>query len=350
MPMNQVIQRRRRELGLTQEQLARALNVTAPAVNKWEKGATCPDVSLLAPLARLLKIDMNELFCFREDPTEAEIQRFAAEVLEAAQHSGLDAAFAMAAEELRQYPHCDALRLQCASVLDGAALLYPEEDGRQEQRAAQIDEWYECCASCEIEAIRRRAAYMLAARHLRREDADAAQRMLDQLGSEPPLDTSPLQIRIRMQQGRTEEAGRLATQALLRCINEAQSYLWQLIDVERSCKNDGAATEMAQRSADLTRLMELWAYNAAIAPLNLALERRDAAESLKLLGQLLQAAAEPWKPEETLLFRRLSGAHGRPDMHRMLSSLLDSLETDPAYDFLRDEPGFRDLIAAHRNC
>ena len=78
MPMNQVIQRRRRELGLTQEQLARALNVTAPAVNKWEKGATCPDVSLLAPLARLLKIDMNELFCFREDPTEAEIQRFAA--------------------------------------------------------------------------------------------------------------------------------------------------------------------------------------------------------------------------------------------------------------------------------
>ena len=333
MPMNQVIQRRRRELGLTQEQLARALNVTAPAVNKWEKGATCPDVSLLAPLARLLKIDMNELFCFREDPTEAEIQRFAAEVLEAAQHSGLDAAFAMAAEELRHYPHCDALRLQCASVLDGAALLYPEEDGRQEQRAAQIDEWYERCASCEIEAIRRRAAYML-----------------DQLGSEPPLDTSPLQIRIRMQQGRTEEAGRLAAQALLRCINEAQSYLWQLIDVEMSCKNDGAAAEMAQRSADLTRLMELWAYNAAIAPLNLALERRDAAESLKLLGQLLQAAAEPWKPEETLLFRRLSGAHGRPDMHRMLSSLLDSLETDPAYDFLRDEPGFRDLIAAHRNC
>ena len=34
MSMNQVIQRRRRELGMTQEQVAQALNVTAPAVNK----------------------------------------------------------------------------------------------------------------------------------------------------------------------------------------------------------------------------------------------------------------------------------------------------------------------------
>lgn len=55
MSMNQVIQRRRRELGMTQEQVAQALNVTASAVNKWEKDATCPDVSLLAPLARLLR-------------------------------------------------------------------------------------------------------------------------------------------------------------------------------------------------------------------------------------------------------------------------------------------------------
>ena len=40
MSMNVVIQEKRRELGLTQEQVAQALGVTTPAVSKWEKGVS----------------------------------------------------------------------------------------------------------------------------------------------------------------------------------------------------------------------------------------------------------------------------------------------------------------------
>lgn len=38
--MNMVIQEKRRELGLTQEQLAQYLGVSTPAVSKWEKGVS----------------------------------------------------------------------------------------------------------------------------------------------------------------------------------------------------------------------------------------------------------------------------------------------------------------------
>lgn len=40
MPMNLVIQKKRKELGLTQEQVAEYLNVSVPAVSKWEKGVS----------------------------------------------------------------------------------------------------------------------------------------------------------------------------------------------------------------------------------------------------------------------------------------------------------------------
>ena len=40
MAMNLIIQERRRQLGMTQEQVAEYLGVTAPAVNKWEKGVS----------------------------------------------------------------------------------------------------------------------------------------------------------------------------------------------------------------------------------------------------------------------------------------------------------------------
>lgn len=82
MAMNAVIREKRKELGLTQEKVAEYLGVSAPAVNKWEKGITCPDVSLLPALARLLKTDLNTLLCFKEELTEQEIAGFCMEVAE----------------------------------------------------------------------------------------------------------------------------------------------------------------------------------------------------------------------------------------------------------------------------
>ena len=44
----------RRAKGLPQEQLASLLGVSAPAVSKWERGMSMPDISLLMPLAEIL--------------------------------------------------------------------------------------------------------------------------------------------------------------------------------------------------------------------------------------------------------------------------------------------------------
>ena len=61
MKINEVIRQRRKELGLTQDRVAELLGVSAPAVNKWENGNSYPDITLLPPLARLLKTDLNTL-------------------------------------------------------------------------------------------------------------------------------------------------------------------------------------------------------------------------------------------------------------------------------------------------
>ena len=40
MKINQIIREKRKELSLTQEQIAGLLGVSTPAVNKWEKGVS----------------------------------------------------------------------------------------------------------------------------------------------------------------------------------------------------------------------------------------------------------------------------------------------------------------------
>ena len=59
MKINEIIRKQRLTKGLTQEQVANYLGVSAPAVNKWEKGTSYPDITLLPPLARLLVSDLN---------------------------------------------------------------------------------------------------------------------------------------------------------------------------------------------------------------------------------------------------------------------------------------------------
>ena len=231
MQMNQVIQERRRALGLTQEQVADALGVTAPAVNKWEKGATCPDIALLAPLARLLGVDLNELLCFHENLTDQEVHRFTLEVMQAADRDGLEAGFALAREQLRRYPNSDFLTYSLATLLQGLMLLATDAEAR-EAYEAQILQWYERAAESSEPRIRDRVTWMLASYGIRRKDWDAAQRAIDALPERQSIDRRALQAQLHSAQSNSEEAAKLLEEVVLAAGQELSAALISLVDAE----------------------------------------------------------------------------------------------------------------------
>jgi len=55
------ISENRKRLGLTQDALAEKLGVTAQAVSKWENDQSCPDISTLPRLARILGVSTDTL-------------------------------------------------------------------------------------------------------------------------------------------------------------------------------------------------------------------------------------------------------------------------------------------------
>ena len=57
----------RKEKGLTQEELASHMGVSPQAVSKWENDQTCPDISALPKLARLLGVTVHELLEGKEE-------------------------------------------------------------------------------------------------------------------------------------------------------------------------------------------------------------------------------------------------------------------------------------------
>lgn len=61
------IARLRKDNGLKQEDLAEMLGVSGQAVSKWENNQTCPDISLLPQLAKILGVTVDELLSGRQE-------------------------------------------------------------------------------------------------------------------------------------------------------------------------------------------------------------------------------------------------------------------------------------------
>lgn len=59
----------RKEKGLRQEELAEVLGISGQAVSKWENDQTCPDISLLPPLAKILGVTVDELLSGKQEDT-----------------------------------------------------------------------------------------------------------------------------------------------------------------------------------------------------------------------------------------------------------------------------------------
>lgn len=123
MQIGEVIRKYRKEKNMTQEEMARRLGVTAPAVNKWENGNSLPDIALLAPIARLLDISLDTLLSFQKELTQEEIRQLIYEMDEKLRSEDYEEVFRWARGILEKYPNCQELALQAATVLNAWCLM-----------------------------------------------------------------------------------------------------------------------------------------------------------------------------------------------------------------------------------
>lgn len=65
--MGEIIAARRKELGMTQKELAAKMNVTDKAVSKWERGLAYPDINSIPQLAEVLGVSVAELMDAQAD-------------------------------------------------------------------------------------------------------------------------------------------------------------------------------------------------------------------------------------------------------------------------------------------
>ena len=63
-----LILRLRKEMGMTQKQIADKMNISDKTISKWERGLGCPDVSLLSELSDILGVNTEKILSGELEP------------------------------------------------------------------------------------------------------------------------------------------------------------------------------------------------------------------------------------------------------------------------------------------
>jgi len=104
MTINERIKHLRRKCDLTQEKLAEYLGVSPQAVSKWECGLACPDLSLIGPLTKLLKVSSDELLGLTPQLVDERKAYFDAEYKEYWLKEDKEADLNLARQAVQEYP------------------------------------------------------------------------------------------------------------------------------------------------------------------------------------------------------------------------------------------------------
>lgn len=216
MKISEIIRERRLAKGLTQEQVANYLGVSAPAVNKWEKAISYPDIALLPPLARLLDTDLNTLLSFQDDLSKNEVALFMNEVTEIIDKCGFAAGYELASEKLKEYPTCDLLVGSLAMLLDGALRIYgDDEDKVNVEYQEKIEDLHRRAAKSTDVAVREQAQACLISKLMERKDYEQAQELLNTFSKKSFVDREQVQANILIARGELEKAARVTEEKLI---------------------------------------------------------------------------------------------------------------------------------------
>lgn len=347
MKINHMIREKRKALSLTQEQLAALLGVSTPAVNKWEKGSSYPDITLLPALARVLKTDLNTLLSFQDDLSDVEIVNFVDEVDQTVQENGYEVAFQMAIDKIRDFPTCENLIYSVVMYLTGALVLYNVSEPEQYEKV--FESYYEQLSCSQDAEIRETALSMCIAYRLKRKDFATAEALINTLPSSS-VDKEERTAVLYTEQGNFSEALKIWENRILNGITEIQTALMNMLDIAVKEERLDDAEFYAAIYQQASKLFDVTPWIPYQAKLSLSVLKKDQKACWEALSATLKAMREPWHPEATPLYRHLDGMETNILSERVLAMLQEEMINGDEFAFMKSSQSYQQLLQELKQC
>ena len=346
MNIAEVIRKYRKEAGMTQEEMANRLGVTAPAVNKWENGNSKPDIELLAPIARLLHISLDTLMSFHEELAPSEIGDMIREMDTMFISEGFETVYEWASDKIKEYPNCNMLIWQVAVMLDARRLTDVTIDS--EKYDEQINAWYELVLKDEDEKIKRHAADSLFGFYLRKKEYVKAEGYLQYFSDNDPM-KKIYQGRLYKEQGDKENAYKTFEDIVLSAyhtLNFAFSLMTGLALEEGDIQE---ARYLAEKMGAIAGIFEMGKYHECVSMLDVVCAEKNVEETYHIVEQLLTSVDSLCDFQKSRLFQHMKFSEtGSLFAENLKEKLLEGFRDSESFGYMRGDMAWEDLLQKNR--
>ncbi len=332
MLIGDVIRKYRKKVGITQEEMASRLGVTAPAVNKWENNNTQPDIALLAPIARLLGITTDTLLSFCGALSSEEIAAFVKKLdgdLETREYAEV---FAEVKKTLEEYPNCDQLIWQAAVILQARRNMDCIPD--KEKYDDLIFSWFERCLQSEDGNIRKEAAGSLFYVYLQKEEYEKAQSYLSYLAVDSP-ERKRKEAVIFSKTGKKTEAYRAYEELLFTNYQFISLVLNDLRLLYMEDENHKMAWKLVDVQNQAAKVFEMGQYNEVSTGLDVASWEKNIPRTAEIMREILAAVDHIEDFSQSSLYQHMAFKEMDPGFTDWLRKSLVEGMRDESYAFMR---------------
>lgn len=340
MKLGEVIRKYRKEKQLTQEEMANILGVTAPAVNKWENGVSCPDISLLAPIARLLGISTDTLLSYREELTEKEVNQIVAEIAQKIKKEDYDMVFQWAMKKVQEYPNCESLVLAVAQVLDSYRQVFNVQEPEKYDKT--IHELYERILQSKNQSLVQGALVALFSSCLSQKEYEQAQQYLDQIPKQG-FNPNRFQAVLYKNQGKIEEAYELYEKLLFSGYGDISWDFQGLYSLAMEENNTPKAERMIKKQEMMAEILDMGEYMRVSPGLDLAVVKRDKEACFDILLKMVHSVKDMMSYQHSELYGHIKFSESM-NMSNIAYMLKKGFEEDESIAFLRDDSRYDEVL------
>ena len=342
MSLGKVIRKYRKNRNLTQEEMAGRLGVTASAVNKWENENSYPDITLLAPIARLLNISLDTLLSFRKDLTTEEINEIVCEADSKLKEESYDEAFLWAKKKLEQYPNCEELILNIAIIFDAQRIV------QEVSNKAEYDDYlcslYVRVLDSDDETIRIRAADSLVGFYMRKKQYDKAEKYLEYFSIQNP-ERKRKQAQIYAETGRVKEAYKAYQELLFSDYQRVSMELHGMYMLALQDNDRKRAHRLVDKQKELARCFEMGEYYEISSGLELATLEKDTDSVVTIMEEMLSCIEQIGDFRKSQLYEHMEFKEIREDyMAEVKENLLKCFCDEESFGFLKNDERWQRLV------
>lgn len=265
-------------------------------------------------------------------------------VTETFEEQGFQAGYELAMNKIKEFPNCDLLLLNMATLLDGGLTLYGKNIKLDDYEMI-IESLYEKVVSSNDTSLKEQAQSSLINKLIQRKEYERAQAILDTISSDRYFDKKQIQANLYIAKNELDKAVKLIEENLLTTTNDTHSYLMTLMEIAIKQDRIEDAKYIANIDSQAAKLFDLWEYNQYVAHFQLYDALGNRLERIKILIKMLKLLTKKWDIHNSPLYRHIKTKEVDRTFGSMLQKrFLESIDDDEVIKELTKDPEIKSMI------